>query len=99
MIKERPCYLYINTAHYKGNIILKIGITYNIKRRLNEFNNGVKYRFRLFKNIPQFIEYFNVRLNSREDAKCIEKLFYQKIKKNEICFLGMKFTISTLHLL
>ena len=88
---EDVCYIYIHTAHYNGKLIIKVGITNNLKKRLMEFNTGVKCRFwfeRREEKAPKFIKYFNVLLNSRELARSIEKSFYYKNKHKRELFFG-----------
>lgn len=88
---KRLCYLYVNTAYYNGNIIIKVGIANNIKKRLTAFNNGIKWRFASrskYEYIPKFIEYFNVMLESRKSARSMEKAFYLKNKNNRNLLFG-----------
>lgn len=84
-------YLYINTAFYLNKILIKVGITNNIQKRLCEFNAGVKYRFwfeRRGEKAPKFIKYFNVLLESQELARSIEKSFYYRNKHKRDLFFG-----------
>ncbi len=57
-------YLYVNYTEINGVHLSKIGISNNPEKRINEFNNGVRYRTS-FKNSPVFKRFFTVKISDR----------------------------------
>ena len=91
MKKPKPlCFVYVNAAKYCGSDIAKIGISNNPAKRLVEFNTGLRHRNRkgLISEPVRFWPFYYVAANSQREARCIEKSFLQKHKRQIIQGFG-----------
>ena len=77
MAREIPRseFLYVNVAKYKGHFVCKVGRSNNPRKRLFEFNNGLRHRLRRghIDREVVFSEFFIIRVASRSVAKSCEK--------------------------
>ena len=87
MIKSHDTYVYVTTALHEGSCLSKVGITNNPRKRLNEFNNGVKYRHN-HKDYPVFEEFYKTTVDSRFVAIQIERETIKKLSNFKNAFYG-----------
>lgn len=81
---NKECFIYVNVALFKGFEVSKVGITNNINKRINEFNNEIKHRSCFCHDLcgVVFSNFFKLKLSSRLLAEKIEKEVHLKIKNN-----------------
>ena len=72
-------FLYVNYTYVKGEYRTKIGISNNPHKRLNEFNNGLRYRFS-FVDPPIFKRFFTIKIDNRKKLKRIERKIINHFK-------------------
>lgn len=80
-------YLYVNYAIDDGGYLSKVGISNNPEKRLNEFNNGVRYRTS-FRNSPVFKRFFTIKISEIFILKQTEKKILSHFKPFVVSFYG-----------
>ena len=95
--KEKCNFLYVNAATYMRRPICKVGISVNPKKRLLEFNNGLRHRFEGgYINEPvTFSEYFVVSVCNRDICKTIERKFLETFCHQKLRDFGREVFLST----
>lgn len=75
-MSTESCFVYIHTASIMGKEICKVGITNNLHKRLNEFNNSLRHLQRWHPEIAgaHFEQFFNYPTTCRGSAQKIEKI-------------------------
>lgn len=83
-------FLYVNNAEYQGRNICKIGISNNPRKRLTEFNNGMRHRYagRTIKEPVIFNEFFVVKIAGRKSCQEIERHILKTFAKKKLLDFG-----------
>ena len=91
-MSDRKCFVYVNHSRYKGRLITKVGRSFCPEKRIGQFNNGLKHRYRnkYLDERVSFRQFFCMAPLSVSECKALELTFLRNNRSRTLHQFGLE---------